>query len=279
MVNFIEREQAARRLLDEVEAVVSEPRVRSQVPEIVERVDRLRRTGMITVSPTVETNNPPGAVFKILSDRPFRPWLTQNVCLKFYPTYQADAQLGKGTAYFVERSGFAGYRPQPHMIQANMETKETLRFLACAFLHELGHAQAAEDEGRSFKKSTRSIEERLIEEVRIWTTEYKLMVALGGKEFAEAISFAAIDLMDALRRQETVSFEGWGTPLTACVGPPPTEAAMGHRDYSFGIYCQYFMADNYLATAAAERHKFRVQEADYASSYAKEGTLWSEASE
>lgn len=274
MITQEQRRSAAMQLLDETEAIALHSRVRSQVPEIAERAERIRARGMIVVSPVAEVADSSGAYFEILTQ-----WKSSGnsgkEVLKFYPCFPEDTQLGKGTAYFTGMISGGGYRCQPHMIQMNMQAEETPRFMACAFLHELGHAYAAEDEGRTLQNNTRSLEERLAEEVRMWTADYKLMIALGGQAFAEAISFKAMDLVEAWDKQTTssFSFEGQGTSLMACWGPPPTARSVQNRDYSFGIYCQFFAADNYLDTAMAQRQKILVLQSSYEGGYAKEGAF------
>ncbi len=256
MITIVHRYQKARQLLEEAEAISSYPRVKELVPEISARVARIYQQGMTVLSPVAQLNSL-SAEFITLQEIKGLKSSASRLKLGFFPLFNDDLLKGNVFAYVVAATEFGSYHCGAHCIQIKMDAAETPRFLACAFLHELGHAWAAVNEHRAGKKNNRSFAARLAEEVNMWSSEYKLMIALGGDEFVKTISLTALELFDAVSQQKPLPFllQGLGEPLSACLGPPPTSQASRARDDCYLIYCFFYMADHYLQGISPENYK------------------------
>lgn len=243
MIEDSARVEAAENLLREVGCIARNPVVVSSVPEIGLLLTFLREVGLVILVPERD-----GAVFGRSSKYPyfssFFKEQPDNASILLYPMFLQDASISKVCEYYTQAVGYASYGPVSNCIAVNMDSKETLRMLACSFLHELGHAQAAHCEGRIGQPQTRSEEERLYEETAVWTLEYKLMLALGGPKYLNAVGDLVRSICEYWQGQTTdVLLEGRGRALDCCFGVSPSPNAEQERDKTFFAYCQLMAAD------------------------------------
>lgn len=247
MITDSKRFIAAEKLLQEVDCIARSHVVVSSVPEIGMLLAFLKEVGMEVSVPEEE--------WAIFGKDPRYPHFSSfskeepdNASILLYPMFLSDTRIDKVCEYYTKRVQYAGYGPVQNSIVVNMDSQETLRMLACAFLHELGHAQAAHCEGRTLKECPRSDAQRLYEETAVWTMEYKLMIALGGPEYFSAVT----DLVNAICQwwqgtRASVLWEGKGKALDYCLGASPSPDAGKERDTTFLAYCQLMAADVFFS--------------------------------
>jgi hypothetical protein len=176
MLSIDARIEAGYQLLHEVQRLAQHPGVRKNARFVQKRLKWMYKRGLEIVVPTGESNLMVGesirrGIFKKLPG------------LKFYPFFLQDTALGQPFVYYEQR--LAGYDKLNHWIIVNMQSCETMRFLAFSFLHELAHAHLAEDEGRAFTTGVRSDTERLQEELIMWDLDTQLVRALGGPPYLQ----------------------------------------------------------------------------------------------
>ena len=251
MVSHEKRMADIERLFAEVVSIAEHPTVCSFVPVVGKLLDFLKKVGMTIIDPTM----PDGSSFDHeLGNMPnFRRFVVDddhdNLSIGIYMVYQEDASTGIEGKYFAEwarENNFAGYGCFYNNIVVNIEAKETLRFFACAFLHELGHAEAAHTERRVLKENYRTPDQRLFEEAAIWSLEARLMIALGGPEYAQA----AINLVDRIcydwKKKRQVKYPGFGSALDYALGLPPTDWTREIRDYAFLAFCMLVAVERFF---------------------------------
>ena len=249
----IKRMRAAERLIGEAIGIIEHPAVVSVLPEFASLSAFLKKTGItVFFSPGMATNARNSPEFQNLFR--FSPELgSEHNSILLYPLYSHDAKEHKLGEYYVKRVEFAGYGPESNCIIVNMSSGETSRMLACSFLHELWHAQAAHCEGRIFKPSERTEQERLREEAAVWSMEYKLMLALGGADYCQTV----VDLASQICRlwflhksAVDIKWEGRGQILDRFLGKPVPGCRI-HRDVSFCAYCLLMAADIFFPPGPA----------------------------
>lgn len=243
MIVDSKRFAAAEKLLQEVDCIARNPAVVSSLPQIGLLLAFLKEIGMEVSVPEEE--------WAIFGKDPRYPHFSSfskekpdKASILFYPMFLSDARIDRVCEYYTKAVQYASYGPIHNCIIVNMDGQETLRMLACAFLHELGHAQAAHCEGRIFKECPRSDEQRLHEETAVWTMEYKLMIALGGHEY---LAFVADFVKEICRcwqgLRPDIPWERKGRALDCCLGASPSPDAGKERDVTFLGYCQLMAAD------------------------------------
>jgi hypothetical protein len=239
------RVDAAEKLLEEVNCIAQNPRVISSVPAIGLLLNFLKEVGLEIEDPTdcqgIFGKDPKCPYFSSFSKRE-----ADKNSILLYPLFLSDARIDKVCEYYTKAVRCAGYGPNNNTIIVNMDAPETLRMLAVSFLHELGHAQAAHCEGRTFKEQSRPDEQRLYEETAVWTMEYKLVIALGGEEFLRAITSLVEKIFYYWKKKRVPSqkiWEGKGAALDLCFGVSPAPDAEKERDGTFLTYCQLMAAD------------------------------------
>ena len=130
---------------------------------------------------------------------------------------------------------------------------------AITFFHELCHLLCAERDGRLFKPSdSRSVAEKMREEVAIWSAECRLVLTLGSHAYRKAASKCA----DAIWRQwygkgSDVSYKGRGTALDFIFGKPK-EFHIGSRDFLFYQYCSFMAAERFPDPNIVQSRKAKI---------------------
>lgn len=242
MQESYKRIEAAEAILAEAVSVVENPVVVSIVPQAGKLLSYLQEAGLEVFIPEIE-----GAAFGKVSEFPYFSRFSRETpdpnSVMLYPMYLQDASIGR-IKHYTEVVEYASYGPVSHCITVNMDAQETLRLLACSFLHELAHAQAAHVEGRILKPQARSEQSRLYEEAAVWTLEYKLMLGLGGIEYVEAVDELIRLICECWQGiRPDISWQGKGEALNLCLGTSPSPNWRKERDMTFLAYCQLMAAD------------------------------------
>lgn len=239
------------RLLGEVISIAEHPSVCSFVPAITKLMDFLKKVGVAIVNPTM----PEGSscdddlvnmsnICRFLTDED-----QSDLCIGIYLAYQEDASTGVDGRYYAEwakGSHFAGYGCLYNNIVVNIEMEETMRFFACALLHELGHAEAAHIEGRVLKEGPHTPAQRLFEEAAVWSLEARLMLALGGPEYACQVMNLVDKICYDWKKERQTKYPGLGIALDCVLGSPPTDWTRKVRDNAFLAFCQLIAAEKFF---------------------------------
>ncbi len=172
-------------------------RAASNIPEISELNKEVEKEHMVVVGPYKDGSIKSIATMETKGNNE-SPDLNQEefrAALKIYPFFKEDAVFG---TFFKECSfhDLGAYGCYNHTIMINMETPETTRFQAHTLLHELQHAMRAKKEKRVFSVNVRSNRERMIEETKIWTVDYKILLAMGGKDYEREAKETADQIYD-----------------------------------------------------------------------------------
>ena len=240
------RSAAAERLMREVVDISQNPAVISGVPEIGMLFEFLEQTGLEVVSPSDE--------WAVLRKDPacpnfsrFTKEVNREASIVLYPMFLRDARIDKVCHYFTQAVEYASYGSFQNCIIVNMDSEETMRMLACSFLHELGHAQAAFCEGRVGKVQTRFNQERIIEEAAVWSLDCRLMIALGGHEYLTALSELVTSVLQWWRREvRELQWRGKGVALDFPWGVSSRPHVKSERDGTFLIFSQLLATDLYF---------------------------------
>ena len=241
--------------------IINNPEVAKRVPEIIERIARLGKEGMSVVYPTGKnTEDTDGWVlikdyFEAVGSN-----ADKSSQIMLYPMFPEDAVLGQVASYYVERVSGAAYGSESNTIVINMSCfKEKPRFLAHCFIHELGHAQTAKKERRLYKKNLRSPNERLREEIYMWTMDYKLMLALGGKNYRNASKKMAFKINQWWRQKKACpNYRGMGITLKHYFGNLSDADLDNESDFTFFVYCSFMAADYYLTGEKSKAKKLQI---------------------
>lgn len=257
------RQAFVSELLYEVRNLVFASGMAQQLPEAQERFLYLSEQGELALPTEPEDPDKALEIVGPLVPEAFRfiPAPNRPRGFALYPLVPADVQYGTAFAYYVECVEFANYGPQANLVAMNMAADESPRFLAFCLLHEIGHAMAAEREGRVFQKGSRPTDVRLQEELRMWTFDALLAEILGGETYVRAVN----DFVEDIRRfggQRALCppslIEGRGVVLDISFGPAPSDAARRKRDRTFSVYALLSFADYSLCPADALRYKLDV---------------------
>ena len=259
MISIEQRLSAVEELLKAVVNIAASPAIR-QFPQITRLMNFLGDVGIsVAVSPEQQYGVNLGKKFKTL--KRFSPSKTANPekSLAIYPLFSEDAAEHLECKYYLERVKYLSYGPKSNMILMNMQAPETILMKAYCFLHELGHAFSAYAQGRALLHMAdfRSADDRIAEEVDIWTLEYKLLMATGGPKYCESANeMARFALLWAQGLMGNICTEGCGAALEYCWGPCPCKEAKIARDASFAGYCTLLAADKYFPEPQANILKF-----------------------
>ena len=275
MITEDDRLDAADKLFNELYQIGNNHGVAKHVPEIIKRLTLLEREGMSVTYPSGENTEDDFIViedyFEAVDNN-----ADKSSRVMFYPMFSEDAKFGQASNYYVQSLFYAAYGGKSNSIIMNMSCKETLRFLACCFIHELGHAQAAKREGRLFKENSRSIDERIREEINMWTIDYKLMLALGGRNYQKAVKKMAFEIIQWwLQKRDRPDHQGTGIALNYCFGNLSDANSNNERDITFFTYCSFMAADYHFNKEGAEEAKFQMIQRDLIMKYNIESDLLS----
>ncbi|MDO8486184.1 MAG: hypothetical protein Q7S77_00595 [Candidatus Staskawiczbacteria bacterium] len=278
MITEDDRLDAADELFEELYQIVNNSMVRKHVPEIIERFMLLEKENMSVTYPNGENTEDTNDwifikdYFEIVGNN-----ADKSSQIMFYPMFPEDARFGQTANYYVQRvQGAAAYGCESNKIIINMSwlKKETPRFLACCFIHELGHAQTAKKEGRLFKKSLRSQSERLREEIDMWTVDYKLMIALGGNSYRKASETMAFEINQWWQQKRgRPDHQGTGIALKYCWGSLSDADSNNERDLDFFYFCSLMAADLYFSKEGAKEIKLAILQKNIFTQYDIEENL------
>ncbi|MBI1866287.1 MAG: hypothetical protein HY005_02680 [Candidatus Staskawiczbacteria bacterium] len=283
MITEGDRLDVADKLLDELCKIANNPKINKHFPKIIERFMLLEKEGMSVTYPSCEnTENKDNWVliedyFKAVDNN-----ADKSSQIMFYPMFPEDAQYSQLANYYVQRVSCSAYGCESNTITINMSClkEETPRFLAHNFIHELGHAQIAKKEGRLFKKASRSQNERFQEEINMWTIDYKLILALGGKNYRNASKKMAFEINQWWRRErECPGHGGMGIALKHYFGNLQDRDFDNEIDITFFIYCCLMAADYYLDREKSKEKKLQIIQEIHTRQYDTEKNLMSIFSE
>lgn len=243
--------------------IIDNPAVQRQCPEIIMRANYLLERGVIVTPKTfwwkrevhLKERGP-------LSPSRFKLQKEENdKRVGIFPLLKRDVSLSREMNWLVNATDFAAYAAENHYISLSLDSCETRRFMAAALLHEAGHAQAAEKDGRALKGLNRNLPDRLMEELEMWIVDCKLALALGGKPYHEEVSKTVAQFHDLWEGGKTIqSTQGIGWPLDFCYEAPPKEAyARLNRDRTYTVFCSLIASETYLKSESdIISHKFRI---------------------
>lgn len=198
--------------------------------------------------------------------------------IRLYIIHPSDSKLGACWKYCCDRIDHAAYGAYNHMILINSGTLETRPFLSLALIHEVGHAQFAEEEGRVNKKEPRFDHERIAEELKNWEYDKALVWTLGGKPLRTVAEKVIKQMHHRLWQRFNKSRDaGAGRALSPVFGPPPP--ALRHsRDLTFWIYCALAACDRFEEDEVTARMcKLAIMRSLHAEEFHREKRLILEA--
>lgn len=243
MISKRDRHGAFRTLIGELVNIDRIPAVRSSLPEYGKRLGVLN--DFYLVEPSLNSEN--NLQFDMFWKRPNHQSVTPS-SLKIYPYFPEDASLHSvlSESGLANGSSYAVYHRPNNQIFFNLFAHETLRFVASAFIHELGHALTALHNNLAMSKLEDSLEERIDEEVDMRTFDYNFALALGGLKYADLFNKGVYYTKKARERsnfKNPPDFAGSGVALDLCFGSPLTEQGKRFRDLLFQLYCELANAD------------------------------------
>jgi len=263
MVSESERFAATNELFNEIFKIVNNRRFPNYIPELNERLTYLENICISLTYPVSEnTEDTRYSDFVVINDyfRATDGTTDENSQLNFYPMFPEDAQLCRSANYYVQRVPCSAYGNETNSIIVNMACfNGNPRFLAHCFIHELGHAFAAKKEGRLFKKILRSQEERLEEDTKMWTVDYKIMLAIAGKNYRKAAGKMAEEINQWWKNKNKLpDCQGKGTFLRNYFGECQNTDLIDESDLTFFLYCALMAADYSLNQEAGLATKLRI---------------------
>ena len=257
MISDETRFEAAEQIIDEVVKIAGNSAVQANVPEVEQRLAFLKKNRMVVLVPPencihenwgAKHNAISGFLprfyrFSLFLHRLFPGKEPQN--MGFCPLFSDDASINASVKYHFLATKIASYGAESNSVYINMSCGETLRTFACAFIHELGHAKLAYDNGRVWGKVDAQKEERqLREELEMWSVDARLILALGGPKYQFFVKCLAQEMICAWSQgMSFLCLPGIGTALDDCLGLPTTDAARLNRDGSLQMYCALSAAD------------------------------------
>lgn len=255
MVTNHDRLGAFKTLMEELARIDQIPAVRAFLPEYEQRIGALKDFYLLTPFCNGDGN--------LQFDMFWAP--SESITpasLKIYPYFPEDAKLHSvlSKSGIVNGLSYAVYNRPNHQIFFNIFAKETLRFVASVFVHELGHALVSKRSGMALSKAEDPLEKRIAEEVVMRTFDYKFALAIGGPAYTELFEKGVYRTKKVRERDpmKTPKFAGTGTALDLCFGPPPTELGKHYRDSLFQLYCELANADRNMKGHQALRWKCHV---------------------
>ncbi len=265
MITEDNRFDAVDKLFDGLDQIANNSNVEKQVPEVMERLMGLKKEGLLITYPTKKSKY-------TINSFVIRDYLEtdsdadsdnvdNNSQIILYPMFPEDAQYGKLARHYTKRVSYASYGCRSNTITINMSfsSKETPRFLAHLFIHELGHAEAAKKEGRLFSKSLKPPNERLREETDMWTVDYRLMLAIGGSDYREAAKKMAVEIHQwCCKNRKCPDYRGRGIALKHCFGDLSDIDSNKERDRTFFYYCYLMFVDYCFDREKAKEIKLQI---------------------
>ncbi|MGD0576747.1 MAG: hypothetical protein ABSA74_01600 [Candidatus Staskawiczbacteria bacterium] len=261
MVTDQERLDSWLKLAREIDEIGRNPAVLAQVPEIVERLN-VGLEGLSVLAPHAksQTEIEFQAVFC------YKPEVF-NSSLRIYPFFLEDLASGWdgfNTTGLVTGNSYTEYWRPINQITFNAQPDETLRAMACMFIHELGHALAAQKSGHTFSYLASPLSERIDEEISMRSFDCKLFLALGGPAYRQECD-RGIYWTFKHRRQRKMKpdnwldyFKGKGSVFSPFLGQPTIERVALERDSLFRILCDFMAADRHLDPVSAMKFKQKI---------------------
>lgn len=185
--------------------------------------------------------------------------------LKICPFFEEDfLQYEVVRGMFPHKSSYAMYNRPLHNIFLNMGAEETFRAHALFFIHELGHAKISVRNGMALTQRESPLDERIEEEVMMWSFDYKFLLAFGGPAYRQEFERGIYRVRKLRRRQmrdpniQVSVVPGCGSALDICLEKPPTPQAAETRDLVFQLYCEFAAADQNLPPLVAWQFKCQL---------------------
>lgn len=207
------------------------PEVKAFLPEAKERLEYLFARSSI-VMPIIDQTDE--LAYHVMTESQ----VSHLAPLLVYPTLPYDTCIEAFLAWVQGASYTAKYSAIDHTIFFNMESGETDRFMASTLLHEVGHAIAAEKEGRILGDvMLRSEEARMEEELKMWLFDCHLAMLIGGESFRKQIGAEVQEILPRLAKGNFSFVPRSGQALDVCYGPLPTDKASSGRTNYYAVYC------------------------------------------
>ena len=258
MLNSNQRISVVNNLLNTVDRIL-ETLDKTEHYEVNQWLSWFKQSSPIVVAPVREelVNGEPEIIFHVIGDLAGQEnRMVAKNAFSLYPMFQDDARLGQLTASYMRRVMFGSYGFNSHTVAINMESCETLRFMACVFLHSLGRAYLIAHANEPVWDIERMpFEQRLDYAVSVWTAEYRLAFSMGSEHCRQEARRTVAEIHQYGGGGSLTYWMGKGVALDDCFGPPPTYEAIINRETTFGIYCRLMAADMYLPPDEANRKK------------------------
>jgi hypothetical protein len=259
MTTHQDRIAAFDRLWDEHRSLIA-PLDEARHPKLKQALDWFSQKVVHLIAPNYEKIE--FEIIDTLSPEKPREDGPQNPLFGIFLMFEQDRELGPPFSLYVNKFRFGGYNAFSHIISINMASAETLRFMTLVLLHELRHAYYAEDIGHVNANKKRSKEDRLKEEVDLWTQDYKITYDIGSSYYREAVRQGVMYALEVEESSDCDSmfWHSLSISLKDCWGEvdPDNIEALCNRVSSFRIYCQLMAADEYLSPEKAQQRKFEI---------------------
>ena len=249
-------------LARELDQIGLNPAVRSQLPEARERLN-IGMAGLSVVAPRFTTRE--GLDFQAIFC--YKPEAF-NHSLKIYPFVNEDLALGWSgfaTTGLATGNSYAEYWRPMNQVSFCAKPKETLRALACMFIHELGHVLAAKKNGHANSYFISPLSERIDEEVAMRNFDCKLLLALGGPAYRQECDRGIYWIGKNRKKKCNKQPENWldffagkGAVYSSFLGPPPTAQVASERDALLRLHCDFMAADQNLNSVGAMNFKRKI---------------------
>ncbi len=167
--------------------------------------------------------------------------------LKIYPRFSEDfalhefLQVGFGARY-------GSHIRLYNQVNLNMQA-ETIRYMAGVLVHELGHADVAQQKGTTMTDYVDSKMDWIAEEVQMRTFDYHFLLAVGGSDYRNIFEKKLYWIKKLQsRRNPEQKFSPFstdnGVALNLIFGPPPPDKN-SERDSLFELHCLLAAADGF----------------------------------
>ena len=258
MITGEERLQAIGAMFLEAEKIFQQ--TKEIIPEVGELEDKTKKERVLIVGPKE------GGFIQYLDERSHAREADEaldlseeefGAFLKIYPFFKEDVVFGE-IFKFLDTSAMGSYSCSDNMVIVRMEAPDTQQFKSPTPSPALRHAPYAKKESRAGKKIVRPEQDILAEEAKIWTTDYQILLVIGGKQYEQEAKKTAYEIQRQWEKRIPATPVYKGKLLETAYGSAPSEMALRRRHAYFFWYCNLMAVDYYYPPEQQEDMKSRI---------------------